>query len=83
MVNLAFQTSVRIVFTLVAMMCDMSFLHMLILVAQVVMNYFLILIWKLPKIPTPFENGMARGNHAESRASWIQKTAIRNMDPQE
>jgi hypothetical protein len=34
------------------MICDMSFLHILNLVAQFVMIYILVLIWKLPKIPT-------------------------------
>jgi hypothetical protein len=38
--------------TLVAMNCDMSFLHMLNLVAQFVMIYILVLIWTLPNIST-------------------------------
>jgi hypothetical protein len=37
--------------TLIAMIYDMSFLHMLNLVSQFVMIYILVLIWKLPKIP--------------------------------
>jgi hypothetical protein len=40
------------VLTLVALICDLSFLHILKLVAQFVMIYILILIWKLPNIPT-------------------------------
>jgi hypothetical protein len=38
------------VLTLVAMICDMSFLHMLNLFAQFVMIYILVLIWKLTNI---------------------------------
>jgi hypothetical protein len=49
MINLPCLSSVRIVLTLVAMICDMSFLHILNLVAQFVMIYILILIWKLLK----------------------------------
>jgi hypothetical protein len=52
MINLAYLSSVRIVLTLIALICDLSFLHMLNLVAQFVMIYILILIWKLPNIPT-------------------------------
>jgi Fe2+ transport system protein B len=53
MIYLPCLSSVRIVLTLVAMIYDMSFLHMLNLVVQFVMIYILILIWKLPKISTP------------------------------
>jgi hypothetical protein len=53
MIYLPCQFSVRIVLTLVAMICDMSFLHMLNLVAQFIMIYIMVLIWKLPKISTP------------------------------
>jgi hypothetical protein len=52
MINLVYLSSVRIVLTLVALICDLSFLHMLNLVAQFVMIYILVLIWKLPNIPT-------------------------------
>jgi hypothetical protein len=52
MINLAYLSSVRIVLALVALICDLSFLHMLNLVAQFVMIYILVLIWKLPNIPT-------------------------------
>jgi hypothetical protein len=52
MINLAYLSSVRIVLTLVALICDLSFLHMLNLVAQFIMIYILVLIWKLPNIPT-------------------------------
>jgi hypothetical protein len=52
MINLAYLSSVRIVLTLVALICDLSFLHMLNLVAQLIMIYILVLIWKLPNIPT-------------------------------
>jgi hypothetical protein len=52
MINLAYLSSVRIVLTLVALICDLSFLHMLNLVAQFFMIYILVLIWKLPNIPT-------------------------------
>jgi hypothetical protein len=51
-INLPCLFSVRIVLTLVDMICDMSFLHMLNLVAQFVMVNILVLIWKLPKIST-------------------------------
>jgi hypothetical protein len=50
MINLVYLSSVRIVLTLVAFICDLSFLHMLNLVAQFVMIYILVLIWKLPNI---------------------------------
>jgi hypothetical protein len=61
MINLYCLSSVRIVLTLVAMICDMSFLHMFNLVAQFLMIFILVLIWKLPKISTvvllsPFHN---------------------------
>jgi hypothetical protein len=52
MINLLYLSSVRIVFTLVALICDMSFLHMLNLVAQFVMTYILVFIWKLSDIST-------------------------------
>jgi hypothetical protein len=52
MINLLYLSSVRIVLTLVALICDMSFLHMLNLVVQFVMIYILVLIWKLPNIST-------------------------------
>jgi hypothetical protein len=39
--------SVRVVLTLVAMICDV-----LILVVLYVMNYIMVLIWKLPNIST-------------------------------
>jgi Fe2+ transport system protein B len=52
MIYLPCLSSVQIVLTLVAMICDMSFLHMLNLVAQFIMIYILVLIWKLPKIST-------------------------------
>jgi hypothetical protein len=52
MINLLYLSSVRIVFTLVALIRDMSFLHMLNLVAQFVMIYILVSIWKLPNIST-------------------------------
>jgi hypothetical protein len=52
MINLPCLSSVRIVLTLIAMICDMSFVHMLTLVDQFVMIYILVLIWKLPKIST-------------------------------
>jgi hypothetical protein len=52
MINLPYQSIVRIVLTLVALICDMSFLHMLNLVAQFDMIYILVLIWKLPNIST-------------------------------
>jgi hypothetical protein len=52
MINLAYLSIVRIVLTLVALICDLSFLHMLNLVAQFIMIYILVLIWKLPNIPT-------------------------------
>jgi hypothetical protein len=44
MIYLPCLSSVQIVLTLVVMICDMSFLHMLNLVAQFVMIYILILI---------------------------------------
>jgi hypothetical protein len=50
MIYLPCLSSVQIVLTLVAMICDMSFLHLLNLVGQFVMIYILVLIWKLPKI---------------------------------
>jgi hypothetical protein len=53
MINLAYVSSVRIVLTLVALICNLSFLHILNLVAQFIMIYILVLIWKLPNIPTP------------------------------
>jgi ABC-type transport system involved in multi-copper enzyme maturation permease subunit len=59
MINLSCLFSVRIVLTLVAMICNMSFLHMFNLVAQFVMIYILVLNWKLPKIPTPFKFNVA------------------------
>jgi hypothetical protein len=43
MINMFYLYSVRIVLTLVAMICDMNFLHMLNLVAQFVMIYILVL----------------------------------------
>jgi hypothetical protein len=43
-INLAYLSSVRIVLTLVALICNLSFLHMLNLVAQFVMIYILVLI---------------------------------------
>jgi hypothetical protein len=52
MIYLPCLSSVRIVLTLVAMICDISFLHMLNLVVQFVMINILILIWKLQKIST-------------------------------
>jgi hypothetical protein len=52
MINLAYLSSVRIVLTLVALICDLSFLHMVNLVAHFVMIYILVLIWKLTNIPT-------------------------------
>jgi hypothetical protein len=52
MINLLYLSSVRIVLTLVALICDMSFLHMLNVVVQFVMIYILVLIWKLPNIST-------------------------------
>jgi hypothetical protein len=52
MIILPCVSSVRIVLTLVVMIYDMSFLHMLNLVYQFVVIYILILIWKLPKIST-------------------------------
>jgi hypothetical protein len=52
MINLAYLSSARIVLTLVALICDLNFAHMLDLVAQFVMIYILVLIWKLPNIPT-------------------------------
>jgi hypothetical protein len=52
MINLVYQSSVQIVLTLVALICDLSFLHMLNLVAHFVMIYILVLIWKLPNFPT-------------------------------
>jgi hypothetical protein len=52
MINLAYLSSVRIVLTLVALICDLSFLHMFNLVAQFIMIYILVLIWKLSNIPT-------------------------------
>jgi hypothetical protein len=52
MINLAYLSSVRIVLTLVTLICDLSFLHMLNLVAPFVMIYILLLIWKLPNMPT-------------------------------
>jgi hypothetical protein len=52
MINLLYLSSVRIVLTLVALICYMSFLHMLNLVVQFVMIYILVLIWKLPNIST-------------------------------
>jgi hypothetical protein len=45
-------SSVRIVLALVALICDLSFLHMLNLVGQFVIIYILILICKLPNIST-------------------------------
>jgi hypothetical protein len=45
MINLLYLFSIRIVLTLVALICDMSFLHMLNLVVQFVMIYILVLIW--------------------------------------
>jgi hypothetical protein len=41
-INLAYLSSVRIVLTLVVMICDMNFLHMLSLVVQFVMIYILV-----------------------------------------
>jgi hypothetical protein len=52
MINLAYLSSVRIVLTLVALIYDLSFLHIINLVAQFVIIYILVLIWKLPNIPT-------------------------------
>jgi hypothetical protein len=52
MINLPYPSSVRIVLTLVALICDMSFQHILNLVAQFNMIYILVLIWKLPNILT-------------------------------
>jgi hypothetical protein len=44
MINLAYLSSVLIVLTLVALIYDLSFLHMLNLVAMFVMIYILVLI---------------------------------------
>jgi hypothetical protein len=52
MINLPYLSSVRIVFILVTLLCDMSFLHMLNPVDRFVMIYILLLIWKLPNIST-------------------------------
>jgi hypothetical protein len=52
MIILPFLSSVRIVLTLVAMICDISFLNMLNLFSQFVMIYIIVLIWKLPDILT-------------------------------
>jgi hypothetical protein len=52
MINLPYLSSVRIVLTLVALICDMSFLHMLNLVSQLDMIYILVLISKLPNTST-------------------------------
>jgi hypothetical protein len=52
MINLPYLSSVRIVLTLVALICDMSFLHMLNLVSQLDMIYILVLISKFPNIST-------------------------------
>jgi hypothetical protein len=52
MINMASLSSVRIVLALVALIYDLSFLHMLNLVGQFVIIYILILICKLPNIPT-------------------------------
>jgi hypothetical protein len=52
MINLTCLSNVRIVLILVAMICDMSFLHMLNLVAQFVMIFILVFIWKFPKMST-------------------------------
>jgi hypothetical protein len=56
----AYLSSVRIVLTLVALIYDMSFLHMLNLVVQFVMIYILVLIWKLPNISTKTGVGPGR-----------------------
>jgi hypothetical protein len=58
MINLAYLSSVRIVLTLVALICDLRFLHMLNLVAQFIMIYILVLIWKLPNISTRSARGL-------------------------
>jgi hypothetical protein len=52
MINLPCLSSVQIMLTLVAMIYGMSFLHKLNLVVQFIMIYILVLILKLPKIPT-------------------------------
>jgi hypothetical protein len=52
MINLVYLSSVQIVLTLVDLICDLSFLHIPNLVAQFVMIYILVLISKLPNIPT-------------------------------
>jgi hypothetical protein len=44
MIDLSYVSNVRIVLTLVDLICDLSFLHMHNLVAQFVMIYILILI---------------------------------------
>jgi hypothetical protein len=58
MINLVYLFSVRIVLTLVALICDLSFLHMLNLVAHFVMIYILVLICKLPNFPTWTEQAL-------------------------
>jgi phage-related holin len=52
MINLSYLSSVLIVFILVALITNMSFLHILNLVAQFVMIYILFLIGKLPNSTT-------------------------------
>jgi hypothetical protein len=59
MINLSYLSSVRIVLTLVALISNMSFLHMLNLSAQFIMIYILFLIWKLPNFTTFCSSGMA------------------------
>jgi hypothetical protein len=57
MIILPCLSTVRIVLTLVAIFCDMSFLHMLNVFDQFVMIYILVLIWKLPNISTNNTHG--------------------------
>jgi hypothetical protein len=45
-------STLRIVLTLVATICNMSLLNMHNLVVQFVMIYIMVLIWKLPNIST-------------------------------
>jgi hypothetical protein len=45
-------SSVRIMLTLVVMICDKSFLNMLNLVVRFFMIYIMVLIWKLSNIST-------------------------------
>jgi hypothetical protein len=78
MINLVYLSSVRIVLTLVVLICDLSFLHMLNLVAQFFMIYILILIWKLPNIPTATAKSgpLAGCNEARSPRSIADFTII-------